>query len=291
MPADGTIMERVGAGRPRLARTSPAAAAVERAGLAGLYGFTAVALAGYALFGRTPARLAALPEWAAAFYGQAFGFFAQGQVWLSFAVLASVLWLRAGYRWLVAFGVVYGVSLGSELAGTTWGVPFGAYGYSALLGPMWLERVPVVIPLSWFAMALPSYALAAVALPHRGGRIVLGSLILLAWDLALDPAMSHATRYWLWAESGPYYGMPWLNLFGWYVTGAALMAVFAWQRAERWTSSVGVRWWSAFYAANLLMALGMCVVAGLWLAVIATLMVLAAAGALVAPMLRRGEAT
>ena len=52
-------------------------------------------------------------------------------------------------------------------------------------------------------------------------------LLLLAWDLALDPAMSYATRYWIWGDEGPYYGMPWLNLFGWYVTGVVLMAVLS----------------------------------------------------------------
>jgi uncharacterized membrane protein len=247
---------------------------LERVGLGVLYAFTLTAVAGYAAFGRDPGRLADLPAWAAAFYARSFGFFAQGHVWLALGVLASVLLARVGTRWLVSFGVVYVISLSSELAGTTWGVPFGAYAYSSLLGPMWLERVPVVIPLSWFFMALPSYALSSVLVQGRAARVGLASLLLLAWDLALDPAMSHATRYWVWGESGPYYGMPWLNLFGWYVTGVALMAVFAWQRAEEWTSAIGVRWWAGFYAANLLMPLGMCVAAGLWLAVAATLAVL-----------------
>jgi uncharacterized membrane protein len=53
-----------------------------------------------------------------------------------------------------------------------------------------------------------------------GGRAcALASFVLLSWDLSLDPAMSYATRYWIWGSTGAYYGMPWLNLFGWYVTG------------------------------------------------------------------------
>jgi uncharacterized membrane protein len=134
----------------------------ERAGLAMLYAFTVVAVVGYAVFGRDPSRLVGLPTWAVAFYAQSFGFFAQGHVWLAMGVLAVVLW-RAAARWLAAFGIMYAISLGSELAGTTWGVPFGAYSYSSAAGPMWLDRVPVVIPLSWFFMALPSYALASAA--------------------------------------------------------------------------------------------------------------------------------
>jgi uncharacterized membrane protein len=117
-----------------------------------------------------------------------------------------------------------------------------------------------------------------MAVHGRGGRIAVASLILLAWDLALDPAMSYATRYWLWGESGPYYGMPWLNLFGWYVTGLVLMGVLSWLRAEEWTSRIPPRWWAGFYGANLLMPLGMCVAAGLWLAVGATTFVLVLVG-------------
>jgi uncharacterized membrane protein len=251
---------------------------VARYGLLLLYVFTAVAVLGYAAFGQDPSRLASLPVWAAAFYGHAFGFFALAHVWLAMLVFASAVSLRAGGRWLLPFALMYGISLGSELAGTTWGVPFGEYAYSALLGPMWLDRVPVVIPMSWFFMAVPSYALAAMAVSGRGGRIAVASLILLAWDLALDPAMSYATRYWLWGESGPYYGMPWLNLFGWYVTGIVLMGVLSWLRAEEWTSRIPPRWWAGFYGANLLMPLGMCVAAGLWLAVGATMFVLALVG-------------
>ncbi|MBR9988947.1 MAG: carotenoid biosynthesis protein [Gemmatimonadetes bacterium] len=251
---------------------------LERAGLAALYSFTLCAVAGYAVFGVNPARLAGLPEWALRFYGASFGFFAQGHVWLATAVLAAVLVARAGMRWVAPFVVVYAISLSSELAGTTWGVPFGAYAYSELLGPAWLGRVPVVIPLSWFFMALPSYALAATVIRHPAVRVGVASLLLLAWDLALDPAMSYATPYWLWGDTGPFYGMPWLNLFGWYVTGLVLMGVFSLFGVERWTARITRRWWAGFYAANLVLPLGMCVAAGLWGAVLASLVALAVLG-------------
>lgn len=251
-----------------------AAQAAERWGLVVLYGFSLLAVAGFGIFAQDPSRLAGLPPWVARFYAWSFSFFSLGQVWLAMTVLASVLSLRVGGRWLLSFTLAYAISLGSELAGTTWGLPFGEYAYSPLLGTMWLDRVPVVIPMSWFFMALPSYALAALALRGTGARIAAGSLLLLAWDLALDPAMSYATPYWLWGETGPYYGMPWMNLLGWYVTGVVLMVVFAWQRAETWTAQIAPRWWALFYGANLVLAVGMCAVAGLWLAVGVTLGVL-----------------
>jgi uncharacterized membrane protein len=254
---------------------TPMAGRVGQWGLLLLWGFTVVAVAGYAVFGSNPARLLSLPPWAAEFYAVSFGFFAQGHVWLAMLVLGAFLTARAGAAWLAAFGVMYGISLGSELAGTTWGVPFGEYGYSALLGPMWLDRVPVVIPMSWFFMAVPSYALAGRLSTTTWGRIGVGSVVLLGWDLALDPAMSYATKYWVWGEAGPYYGMPWLNLFGWYVTGIALMGVLSWLRAEAWTRRISDGWWAGFYGANLALPLGMCAAAGLWGAVLATTALLA----------------
>jgi uncharacterized membrane protein len=260
--------------------------------LLGLYAFTVVALGGYATFGRHPQLLASVPG-AAAFYPYTFQLFSVGHVLLAGAVLAARLVPAAGLRWLPAFGALYVLSLTSELAGTTVGLPFGEYAYSSLLGWSWFGKVPLVIPLSWFCMALPSYAFAVLALPDRTGRapagtadpgaspapvvrrrwaarVAVGSLVLLAWDLALDPAMSYATRYWVWAGDGPYYGMPWLNLFGWYVTGVVLMGALAALRAERWVARIGAGWWAAYYGANLLLPFGMNVAAGLWIAVAAT---------------------
>jgi uncharacterized membrane protein len=257
-------------------------------GLWALYLFGAVALAGYATFGRHPELLVGLPR-AAAFYATSFDFFAQGQIWLAFAVFAAFLTRHAGARWLLAFAALYAVSLGSETLGTTLGVPFGEYAYTAALGPRWFGHVPLVIPLSWFFMAVPSYALARVIVPRgAAGTVLVASLVLLAWDLALDPAMSRATLYWVWAEPGAYYGMPWLNLFGWYVTGLALMATLALLGADRWIPALPVRWLAGFYGANLLLPVGMSAVAGLWGAVAATGAVLGALGGAGWQLRRRG---
>jgi putative membrane protein len=256
--------------------------------------FSVVAVVGYGVFGANPSRVVGLSSAAARFYGVSFGFFAQAQVILAGLVLAVWLWRRAGWRWLPAFAGVYVLSLSSELLGTAFGVPFGPYSYTDLLGVKWLGLVPVLIPLSWFFMAVPAYGLAARALAGRGaplaraaaevvgrggaaGRIFLGSLLLLAWDLALDPAMSEVTRYWVWGEPGPYYGMPLMNLFGWYVTGVALMVVLELAGARRWLAgdrAGTTAWLMAFYGANLILPLGMILVAGMWGAAVATAMVL-----------------
>lgn len=256
------------------------------AGLMVLYAFTAFALFGYATFGLHPGLLARYPQFAR-FYGISFQFFAQAQIYLAWAVLAAVLSIYARARWVPAFCALYLLSLCSELLGTGAGIPFGEYHYTEALGARWFGAVPIVIPLSWFFMALPSYAAARAALPERPvARVLVASLILLSWDLALDPAMSHATAYWVWGQPGAYYGMPWLNLFGWYVTGLGLMGALAALRADAWVARVPVRWMLAFYGANLLLPVGMSAAAGMWGAVAATAAALAGA-ALVARALGR----
>ena len=87
------------------------------------------------------------------------------------AVCADAL-LRDRRRALWAILVVYAVSLGSELLGTTYGIPFGAYSYTSLLGIKWFERVPVLIPLSWFTVSWACWILAR----RRDERHFRGSL-------------------------------------------------------------------------------------------------------------------
>jgi putative membrane protein len=237
-----------------------------------LYAFTLVSVVGFATYGRHPEWLAGQSPMAIQFYAMSFRFFALGQVVLAGIVMIAFLIRHVRWKWITAFVAIYAISLGSELLGTTYGVPFGAYSYSAALNPMWLDRVPVGIPLSWFYMAVPSFALAMWLLPEKGAlhRIAFGSFILLAWDLALDPAMSSATKYWQWGEEGPYYGMPLLNLFGWYLTGLLLMGALALLRAESWISKLPIPWLSGFYAANILLGLGISLAAGLWLTLVFT---------------------
>ena len=256
-------------------------------GLGSLYLIAAASVAGFGVFRAWPMLLNS-PA-AIAFYPKAFELFPRVQILLAFAVLAIVLVARAGWRWVASFAAIYAVSLGSELLGTTVGIPFGPYEYTHLLGPKWFSHVPLLIPLSWFTMALPSYALAARG--DGGGRmrrVVIASLLLLAWDLSLDPAMSGATTYWLWGSSGAYYGMPLSNLVGWFVTGLALMAVFAALRADEWIDRLPRRWIAAYYGANLALPLGMAMAAGMWLAVLATVAAIATCAVLVraSPMAR-----
>lgn len=242
--------------------------------------FTVIAVAGYAAFGLNPARLPR-SDWAVTIYQNSFPWFARAQILISGAVLFVALFRHAGLRWIPALVAVYLLSFTSEHVGTGYGIPFSGYEYTGLLGARLLDRVPLVIPLSWFLMAAPAWILARHTFPGRGTtlpRILQATFLLVLWDLALDPAMSFLTPYWVWENAGPFYGMPWVNLAGWAFTGVILMAALEiLDRRMDWAGSLSWRWALGYYLVVLLMPLGMVTAAGLWGAVGATLGALALA--------------
>src|SRR6476660_9145524 len=163
-------------------------------------------LLGYGIFTARPDLLAQVDPQAKFFVWAFQGFAIGNMLFGGLAVLANALRTDRS-KAFCAFIAVYLVSLLSELLGTAYGVPFGAYSYTALLGPKWFDLVPLLIPLSWFTMSWAAWVIAR----HRaqGFRaVLLGTCLLLAWDLLLDPAMSRVTSYWVWADKGQYYGMP-----------------------------------------------------------------------------------
>lgn len=244
----------------------------EQLGLVVLLGFTVVALMGYGVFGLRPDRI---PDSLLGFWRISYAFFAQLHIIIGALVLGILLVQRVRARWMVAFGAVYLISFLAEYFGTGYGLPFGRYEYTSLLGYKIGERVPWVIPLSWFLMALPAWLMARVTFP-RGGqwipRIVFASVLLTLWDLALDPAMSfQPPYYWVWTDLGPYYKMPWINLGGWMVTGFVVMGALELLGIRKWGDRLPIRWMVAYYGITLLMPLGMIILEGLWIAVLVTL--------------------
>ena len=126
------------------------------------------------------------------------------------------------------------ISLGSELIGTSTGEPFGNYAYTAFLGYRILDHVPFSIPLSWFYVGFATYlighALAGMmkVRPLWPYAVLIGAWLLTVWDLVLDPAMAHESlevKFWVWSETGPYFGMPLQNFIGWTLTAIVFMTV------------------------------------------------------------------
>src|SRR5512141_2772262 len=81
----------------------------------------------------------------------------------------------------------------AELLGSSTGIPFGKYYYSNLLQPQ-IAGVPLLIPLAWFMMLPPAWAIAEIIAPRSNSRfpiyhVLISALAFTAWDLFLDPQM------------------------------------------------------------------------------------------------------
>lgn len=144
-----------------------------------------------------------------------------------FTTTASVATRRwGGARVAAAAASVTTATALVERIGTRTGLPFGRYAYTPALRPQ-LHAVPVIVPLAWFAMALPAREAAHAALGTRSNRprrIVLGAAAMTAWDLFLDPQMV-GEGYWRWQRRGRYRGIPASNFAGWFVTSLGVMAL------------------------------------------------------------------
>jgi putative membrane protein len=227
-------------------------------------GIVVASLLGYGIFTSRPGLLVEVDPQARFFTWAFHGFAVGNMLFGGLAVLAESV-LRDRRPAIVALATIYIVSLTSELLGTTYGIPFGAYSYTTLLGPKWFDRVPLLIPLSWFTM---SWAAWIIARRRTGGfqGVLLGTCLLVAWDLLLDPAMSRVTSYWIWGDKGNYYGMPWTNLLGWAITGFVLLAMLR-KLAPEPKGDLRFSIW--VYFVNFLLPLGFCVLNGYWIAVFA----------------------
>ncbi len=145
---------------------------------------------------------------------------------------ATLIALVSGWptvRVLRALGVVFGGAWAVEALGSATAFPFGAYRYSDALQPQ-LTGVPLLIPLAWFMMLIPAWAVAETILAGRQERLgrwyaplhaILAGAAFTAWDLYLDPQM--VTReLWVWEQPGGYFGIPWMNFLGWWLAATLL---------------------------------------------------------------------
>ncbi len=114
----------------------------------------------------------------------------------------------------------------AEFLGSQTGFPFGKYHYTDALQPQW-AGVPLLIPLAWWMMLPPSWAVARLIVGERGrlpAFAFVAALAFTAWDLFLDPQMV-AWGFWEWETPGSYFGIPLVNYLGWLLVSALITAL------------------------------------------------------------------
>lgn len=155
---------------------------------------------------------------------------------------ATKMWL--GRRDAVLLFAILGVlALVIETSAMITGFPYGHFGYSELLGYRLFGLTPWTVFLAWTPLVIAAYGIAArlvekqpSAASHKllAGilRVVLVSLILVVFDLVLDPG-AVKIGFWRYEGGGAFYGVPISNFAGWLFSGAigaAVIEIFAFFR-------------------------------------------------------------
>ncbi len=137
-------------------------------------------------------------------------------------------------RILIVVVVVASISWASEAIGVATGFPFGAYQYSDLL-PYKLREVPLLIPMAWIMMLIPSWSVSyslldwevqpasLTALDHLKASTWTGAAMV-AWDFYVDPQMV-SLGIWEWENPSGYFGTPLTNFFGWWMVAFLLTII------------------------------------------------------------------
>jgi hypothetical protein len=56
---------------------------------------------------------------------------------------------------------------------------------------------------------------------------------MVSWDLSLDPSASTIGKSWIWIDGGGFFGVPFQNFVGWYLTVFLFLAPFSWYQSTR----------------------------------------------------------
>jgi uncharacterized membrane protein len=162
------------------------------------------------------------------------------------ALLVFVVWhavLTKGWkRSLVMFGLSFIVAFTAEALGVNFGLVFGHYFYTEILG-FSLFGVPFLAALAWEPIVYAAFCISDMlsqrlvkTLPqplHWSGSIwiaAIGAFATTAWDMMIDP-IAVSQGWWVWNGGGPYVpyvanGVPIQNFIGWLGVGFVINLIY-----------------------------------------------------------------
>ena len=254
-----------------------------------LFAINAVLILGYAFLTLYPEFLARL-AWAPSLLAVSQPLLIRIQILVGFWFCMRACQKAMGFRWFLFLAVTVVVSLLTEFWGTIFGIPFGTYTYTRLLGWQIAGKVPMLIPISWFCLSVGSYVLAMQLLGpasmqiftrttnhwyRSAQRVGLAVCLLIAWGIMLEPMMARLTPYWVWQES-PAHVFPAevRNLMTWSLTGLFIFFGFEFLRLRDEVHRFERFWALKFYGISLSLPFGLAVVAGAWAPIILSMALL-----------------
>ena len=157
---------------------------------------------------------------------------------------AFTLWhgaARYGWHNILAYFVIGVVVTNvTENLSIVTGFPFGAYHHTAAMGPQ-IWHVPLIVGPIFTVAGYLAWQLAGIVLGDvfdsppgvAVARPLIAAFITTSWDLCVDAIGGTFNRDWVWADGGPWFGVPWLNFFGWMLTMWIIFQLFALWLARR----------------------------------------------------------
>ena len=140
------------------------------------------------------------------------------------------------------FGIVIAIGWTVESVGVLTGLPFGAYQYALSMQPF-VGVVPLSVLFAYFAMSYPAWMVASMIVGRFDNGFdrrsintvsVFAALLMVFWDLSMDPLRATIEGRWIWDSPGPYLGIPTSNFLGWFLTAWLMFRTFgAWLLVNR----------------------------------------------------------
>jgi putative membrane protein len=162
------------------------------------------------------------------------------------ALLVFVVWhavLTKGWRRsLLMFGLSFVVAFTAEALGVNFGLVFGHYYYTKVLGVS-LFGVPFLAALAWEPIVYAAFCISDMLSPlvaglpsqstHKASPFwlaVIGALATTAWDMMIDP-IAVSQGWWVWVGGGPYMpyvsnGVPIQNFIGWLLVAFLINLIY-----------------------------------------------------------------
>ncbi|WP_158598300.1 carotenoid biosynthesis protein [Falsibacillus albus] len=115
---------------------------------------------------------------------------------------------------------IFAASMFAESLGVHTGFPFGHYSYEQDFGVR-IMGVPATIGFAWIfiifsGLSMFGWLLDKKSFTYRLLYMAASSISAVLIDMVIDPVAFNVKQYWIWKESGLYYGIPVQNFLGWF---------------------------------------------------------------------------
>ncbi|MBS1813230.1 MAG: carotenoid biosynthesis protein [Acidobacteria bacterium] len=127
----------------------------------------------------------------------------------------------------------------AEVIGVKFGWLFGRYTYTPVLAPNVFD-VPLAMACAWLVLIGYVRQMMAGLSISVWAEILLGGMWMTTIDLLSEPLAAHPFNFWIWTDTGFYYGIPAHNYLGWFAVSCVILALDKWIFKPSWNPNYWV---------------------------------------------------